>query len=185
MRDLSMNLHLQVLESRRTAACWVLSSPYTALHYPTHLWPAAQSSCEQIHSDGFWDTHRRRSLCSISKEATLRRLPKQKGKDPCRWSQPAEMQPMSEMNHSVLLRPRMARKETQHISLMAKSHLTYISWPSHSKQACPWNRRRTTELLVWSLCTIQHSEGVGGVETMSASVFMQPLDFCCNESNII
>lgn len=31
-------------------------------------------------------THERRSTCSISREATLRRLQKQKGKDPWRWS---------------------------------------------------------------------------------------------------
>lgn len=100
---------------------------------------------EQRHGDGVWDAHERRSMCSISREATLRRQQKQKGKDPWRWSHAAEMYLMSEINRSVLLSPRMERK---HVSLMEKSHLTYISWPSHSKQACPWNERRRTEPFV-------------------------------------
>lgn len=67
-----------------------------------------------------------------------------------------------------------------HISLMAKSHLTYISWPSHSKQACPWNGRRRTELFTSRLCTIQHWVGVRAVETICASGGnVNPAHFIC------
>lgn len=51
---------------------------------------------------------------------------------------------MCDMSHSALLTPRTARMERQRVSLVAKSHLTYIPRLSHSRRAWLWNGRCST-----------------------------------------
>lgn len=130
----------------RISTRWVLPpQQHCVLYYPTHPWTAAQSRTSRDTAMAF-EMRTSGDQCAASAEKQRWGASRNKrGKDPWRWSHSAETYLMSEINRSVPLSPRMERK---HVSLMEKSHLTYISWPSHSKQACPWNERRRTEPFV-------------------------------------